>query len=403
MTELNEQARLRQILEFCLDKDLERILLTNPVDASTFSKTKIRPLLLKGELIFQAEEQRGKQAFHKNLNIDEAILYVENCLAHDFRQGEITSAKGKGTVLVSKKGKMTVKFKQQARIITQKTLEHNRKKQYLLPEGTPVPFLVDLGVMTKEGQIVHSRYDKYRQINRFLEFIEDILPQLDKHKENVIIDFGCGKSYLTFAMYYYLKELKGYPVRIIGLDLKEEVIRHCSELSIRYGYDKLSFTCGDIASYDGVDHVDMVVTLHACDLATDYAPEKAVGWDAKVILSVPCCQHELNKQIKNPLLQPVLEYGLIKERMAALYTDAIRAQILEYTGYNTQILEFIDMEHTPKNILLRAVSRKKNEISPAEEEKRQKAGEQVKELIRFLHADPAIVRLLAPELDPSAK
>lgn len=403
MTELNEQARLRQILGFCLDKDLERILLTNPVDASTFSKTKIRPLLLKGELIFQAEEQRGKQAFHKNLNIDEAILYVENCLAHDFRQGEITSAKGKGTVLVSKKGKMTVKFKQQARIITQKTLEHNRKKQYLLPEGTPVPFLVDLGVMTKEGQIVHSRYDKYRQINRFLEFIEDILPQLDKHKENVIIDFGCGKSYLTFAMYYYLKELKGYPVRIIGLDLKEEVIRHCSELSIRYGYDKLSFTCGDIASYDGVDHVDMVVTLHACDLATDYALEKAVGWDAKVILSVPCCQHELNKQIKNPLLQPVLEYGLIKERMAALYTDAIRAQILEYTGYNTQILEFIDMEHTPKNILLRAVSRKKNEISPAEEEKRQKAGEQVKELIRFLHADPAIVRLLAPELDPSAK
>ena len=403
MTKLNEQARLRRILEFCLDKDLERILLTNPVDASTFSKTKIRPLLLKGELIFQAEEQRGKQAFHKNLNIDEAILYVENCLAHDFRQGEITSAKGKGTVLVSKKGKMTVKFKQQARIITQKTLEHNRKKQYLLPEGTPVPFLVDLGVMTKEGQIVHSRYDKYRQINRFLEFIEDILPQLDKHKENVIIDFGCGKSYLTFAMYYYLKELKGYPVRIIGLDLKEEVIRHCSELSIRYGYDKLSFTCGDIASYEGVDHVDMVVTLHACDLATDYALEKAVGWDAKVILSVPCCQHELNKQIKNPLLQPVLEYGLIKERMAALYTDAIRAQILEYTGYNTQILEFIDMEHTPKNILLRAVSRKKNEISPAEEEKRQKAGEQVKELIRFLHADPAIVRLLAPELDPSAK
>ena len=302
MTEFNEQARLRQILEFCLDKDLERILLTNPVDASTFSKTKIRPLLLKGELIFQAEEQRGKQAFHKNLNIDEAILYVENCLAHDFRQGEITSAKGKGTVLVSKKGKMTVKFKQQARIITQKTLEHNRKKQYLLPEGTPVPFLVDLGVMTKEGQIVHSRYDKYRQINRFLEFIEDILPQLDKHKENVIIDFGCGKSYLTFAMYYYLKELKGYPVRIIGLDLKEEVIRHCSELSIRYGYDKLSFTCGDIASYEGVDHVDMVVTLHACDLATDYALEKAVGWDAKVILSVPCCQHELNKQIKNPLL-----------------------------------------------------------------------------------------------------
>ena len=403
MTEISEQARLRQILEFCLDKDLERILLSNPADADAFSKSKLRPLLLKGEVIFQAEEQRGKQAFHKNLTKEEAILYVENCLSRDFRQAEITSANGKATVLVSKKGKMTVKFKKQARIITQKVLEHNRKKQYLLPEGTPVPFLVDLGVMTKEGGIVHSRYDKYRQINRFLEFIEDILPQLDKHKENIIIDFGCGKSYLTFAMYYYLKELKGYPVRIIGLDLKEEVIRHCGELAIRYGYDRLSFTCGDIASYEGVDHVDMVVTLHACDLATDYALEKAVGWGAKVILSVPCCQHELNKQIQNPVLQPVLEYGLIKERMAALYTDAIRAQILEYRGYNTQILEFIDMEHTPKNILLRAVFRKKKETDPAEEEKRKKAGEQIRELIRFLHADPAIVRLLAPELTVSGK
>ena len=403
MTEISEQARLRQILEFCLDKDLERILLSNPADADAFSKSKLRPLLLKGEVIFQAEEQRGKQAFHKNLTKEEAILYVENCLSRDFRQAEITSANGKATVLVSKKGKMTVKFKKQARIITQKALEHNRKKQYLLPEGTPVPFLVDLGVMTKEGEIVHSRYDKYRQINLFLEFIEDILPQLDKKKENVIIDFGCGKSYLTFAMYYYLKELKGYPVRIIGLDLKEEVIRHCGELAVRYGYDRLSFTCGDIASYEGVDHVDMVVTLHACDLATDYALEKAVGWGAKVILSVPCCQHELNKQIQNPVLQPVLEYGLIKERMAALYTDAIRAQILEYRGYNTQILEFIDMEHTPKNILLRAVFRKKKETDPAEEEKRKKAGEQIRELIRFLHADPAIVRLLAPELTVSGK
>ena len=251
----------------------------------------------------------------------------------------------------------------------------------LLAEFSLVFCVVDLRVA--------SRYDKYRQINRFLEFIEDILPQLDKHKENVIIDFGCGKSYLTFAMYYYLKELKGYPVRIIGLDLKEEVIRHCSELSIRYGYDKLSFTCGDIASYEGVDHVDMVVTLHACDLATDYALEKAVGWDAKVILSVPCCQHELNKQIKNPVLQPVLEYGLIKERMAALYTDAIRAQMLEYTGYNTQILEFIDMEHTPKNLLIRAVK----QGGP------RKDREELQAVLDFLHAEPTLYRLLMEQHD----
>ena len=355
MTEISEQARLRQVLEFCLDKDLERILLSNPADADAFSKSKLRPLLLKGEVIFQAEEQRGKQAFHKNLTKEEAILYVENCLSRDFRQAEITSANGKATVLVSKKGKMTVKFKKQARIITQKVLEHNRKKQYLLPEGTPVPVLVDLGVMTKDGEIVHSRYDKYRQINRFLEFIEDILPQLDKGRELTILDFGCGKSYLTFAMYYYLHELKSYDIRIIGLDLKKDVIRHCNELSEKYGYEKLKFLEGDIADYTGVDQVDMVVTLHACDTATDYALAKAVGWNAKVILSVPCCQHELNRQIENEVLAPVLKYGLIKERMAALVTDALRAEYLEREGYETQVLEFIDMEHTPKNILLRAV------------------------------------------------
>ena len=359
MTELNEQARLRQILEFCLDKDLERILLTNPVDASTFSKTKIRPLLLKGELIFQAEEQRGKQAFHKNLNIDEAILYVENCLAHDFRQGEITSAKGKGTVLVSKKGKMTVRKKQRSvsEDNVKVSLSHNRKKRYILEEGRPVPFLVDLGVQTKEGKVITSRYDKFRQINRFLEFIEDIWPLLPKDRPVHIIDFGCGKSYLTFAMYYYLHELKGLTLEVTGLDLKKDVIVHCNELAKKYHYEGLSFLHGDIADYTGTDSADMVVTLHACDTATDYALYKAMKWHAGVILSVPCCQHEVNKQIACEPLEGALKYGLIKERLSALFTDALRADLLEENGYDTQVLEFIDMEHTPKNILLRAVRR----------------------------------------------
>ena len=351
----NEHAQLREALEFCLEKDLERILLSNPSDTDHFSKSKIRPLLLKGNLIFQAEEQKGKQAFHKNLSRDEAVIYVENCLNGPFRQAEITCARGKATVLVSKKGKMTVKFKKQARMINQAALEHNRKKQYLLPEGTAVPFLVDLGVMTKEGTIVHSRYDKYRQINRFLEFIEDILPRLSREREVTILDFGCGKSYLTFAMYYYLRELKGYDVNIIGLDLKTDVIEKCNSLAIRYGYEKLHFYHGDIADYEGVSSVDMVVTLHACDTATDYALAKAVEWGAEVILSVPCCQHEVNKQIRNEMLEPVLRYGILKERMSALITDAVRANLLESKGYETQILEFIDMEHTPKNLLIRAV------------------------------------------------
>ena len=234
-------------------------------------------------------------------------------------------------------------------------LSHNRKKRYILEEGKPVEFLIDLGVMTSEGKIVHSRYDKFRQINRFLEFIEDILPKLTRDREVTILDFGCGKSYLTFAMYYYLHELQQYDVRIVGLDLKEDVIEKCSVLAKKYGYEKLTFCQGDIASYEGVDRVDMVVTLHACDTATDYALAKAVAWGASVILSVPYCQHELNRQIHNEVLAPVFSYGVLKERIAALMTDGLRAQMLEQAGYDTQILEFIDMEHTPKNLLIRAV------------------------------------------------
>ena len=266
-------------------------------------------------------------------------------------------------------------------------LSHNRKKRYILEEGIPVPFLVELGVQTKDGAIVHAKYDKFRQINRFLEFIEDVLPKLDKEKETRIIDFGCGKSYLTFAMYYYLKILKGYPVRITGLDLKTDVIEHCSRLAKKFGYDSLEFLHGDIASYEGTDEVDMVVTLHACDTATDYALEKAVRWNAKVILSVPCCQHEVNKQMKSELFAPVFHYGIIKERMAALYTDALRAEVLEAMGYRVQILEFIDMEHTPKNLLIRAVK----------QGKRKENREAIEAILKEIHTEPTLYRLLMEE------
>ena len=392
-----ECKEIKQALELFLNESLERVLMSNPADSGKISRSRIRPLLMKGRLVFQAEEQAGKQAFHRNLDKDEAADYVTGLLEGSFRQAEITSGLGKALILVSKKGKVTVKVKRYPESVriqpagepgSPGSLSHNRKKHYILEEGIPVPFLVDLGVMTKEGRVVNSRYDKYRQINRFLEFIEDILPNLDQDRESTIIDFGCGKSYLTFAMYYYLKELKGYPVRIVGLDLKEDVIEHCSRLGRQYGYEGLSFCHGDIASFEGVEKVDMVVTLHACDLATDYALEKAVNWGARVILSVPCCQHELNGQMENSLLRPVLQYGLIKERMAALYTDAIRAQVLEYRGYRTQILEFIDMEHTPKNILIRAVRQGRKRDN----------GLQIRELAEFLHVKPTVVELLAPEL-----
>lgn len=345
---------LRELLQDNLNIEFITATLSNPRRKDGPVKIKVRPLLQKEHLVFQLELFQNNQAFHRNADSQEACELI---LGHmeNMRQMQMETQKYQYTVLVSKKGKVTIKKKAQKCERKDVDMSHNRKKHYVLEEGIPVPFLQDLGVMTQEGKVVHSRFDKFWQINRFLEFIEDILPELDKGRELTILDFGCGKSYLTFAMYYYLHELKHYDIRIIGLDLKKDVIRHCNELSRKYGYEKLVFLEGNIADYTGVDKVDMVVTLHACDTATDFALAKAIGWDAKVILSVPCCQHELNRQIKNEVLEPVFKYGLIKERMAALVTDALRAEYLEREGYDAQILEFIDMEHTPKNILIRAV------------------------------------------------
>ena len=356
---------IREILEKSLNIEFLGATISNPKEKNGVTKVKVRPILKQDTLLIQCEEHKNNQAFHKNYEPDQAIRVVSEYM-EQFKQMQMETKEFKYTVLVSKKGKVTVQKKRQAGEVKKVDLSHNRSKQYILQEGTPVPFLQDLGVMTAEGKIVRSKFDKFRQINRFLEFIEDILPQLNKEKEISILDFGCGKSYLTFAMYYYLHELKGYDVRIIGLDLKTDVIKHCNELSEKYGYKKLRFLEGNIADYTGADEVDMVVTLHACDTATDFALDKAVGWNAKVILSVPCCQHELNGQIQNDLLAPIFKYGLIKERMAALITDAMRAEYLQGCGYDVQILEFIDMEHTPKNILIRAVkSGKKRDNSKA--------------------------------------
>lgn len=374
---------LRKLLVECLNIDFLNATISNPKSKEGITKIKVRPLLKKDNLIFQCELFKNNQAFHENYDAEkacEAILsYME-----DFKQMQLETKKVKATVLVSKKGKVTIQKKKQNDCCKEVDLSHNRAKKYILEEGIKVPFLQDLGVMTEDGKIVRTKFDKFRQINRFLEFIEDILPQLDKSKEVTILDFGCGKSYLTFAMYYYLHELKQYDVRIIGLDLKTDVIRHCNKLSEKYGYEKLKFLEGNIADYTGVDEVDMVVTLHACNTATDFALDKAVGWNAKVILSVPCCQHEFNAQMKNDLLEPVFKYGLIKERMAALFTDALRAEYLESVGYDAQILEFIDMEHTPKNILIRAVKTGKKKQNQ----------DKIMKIEEFLQVDPTLGKLL---------
>ena len=348
------------------------------------SKVKIRPILLRDKLTYQASETVGAQVLHRNYERGELIACIGEWMEERYMQLQWEGQSQDGLILVSKKGKVTMKTKRHPARREEVSLEHNRQKKYILPEGTAVPFLVDLGVMNPKGKIIAAKYDKFRQINRFLEFIEDILPRLPKDREITILDFGCGKSYLTFAMYYYLKVLNHYDLRIIGLDLKEEVIARCNELAGKYGYEKLNFYPGDIASFEGVDQVDMVVTLHACDTATDYALEKAVRWGAKVILSVPCCQHELNGQISSEMLEPVLSYGILKERLAALVTDGLRAKLLEGAGYETQILEFIDMEHTPKNLLIRAVyTGRKKDLS------------QTERCMKELHVEPSLERLLA--------
>lgn len=349
-----------QLLNNYINERLHRIIISNAQDSEGPSKARIRPVMMKGHLKYQCTETHGPKEIHKNYEKEEIVAYILAQMECHFRQLQLESEEADASVLVSKKGKVTVKCKKKA-ADTEKNnmvdLEHNRRKKYILEADQPIPFLVDLGVMSQNGKIIHSKYDKFRQMNRYLEFIEDILPRLPKNREITIIDFGCGKSYLTFAMYYYLREQKSYDVKIIGLDLKTDVIRHCNELAEKYQFEKLHFYEGDIASYEGVDHVDMVVTLHACDTATDYALQKAVGWGAEVILSVPCCQHEVNRQIKNDMLAPILKYGILKERMAALITDGLRGQMLEDMGYKVDILEFIDMEHTPKNLLIRGVKK----------------------------------------------
>ena len=389
---------VRKLFENVTNINLENIVISNSVDRKTILKVKIRPILMKNKLYFQASEFIGQKVIHKNYTREELLEHLPVWFDHIFRQAEIVTKKGRATVLISKKGKTTiikkpagVNFDTSGDLDYQlQKLVHNKKKNYILEEGAPIPFLVDLGVMNKDGMINKSKSDKFRQINRFLEFIEDILPYLERNREITILDFGCGKSYLTFALYYYLKIQKNYHIKVIGLDLKSDVIDHCNLLSEKYGYDQLKFLVGDIASYTGTDKVDMVVSLHACDTATDYALFKAVSWKAKVILSVPCCQHELNRQLDNNKLKPVLKHGIIKERMAALITDAMRAEVLESKGYKVQLLEFIDMEHTPKNILIRAVKKEQKCFEGKE-------SEELKECMELLGVNPCLYRLFQEE------
>lgn len=411
----SQWEQLREKLNQYINVDLKEIIISNARNKENITKIKVRPVMLKNDLVYQVSSFKGKQVFHENVEAEVLADKCEKWLKNDFRQMEVHHKQGTLICLTNKKGTLTVKEKKtvnvqpskqgkaenvrnyaqsgEEKMFTEERLQelsHNRKKKYILEENIPVGFLIDLGVQTPQGKIIHSAYDKFRQINRFLEFVEDVLPALEEREVIRILDFGCGKSYLTFAIYHYLHELKKKDVQIIGLDLKEDVIAHCNKLKDKYGYTNLQFLTGDIKDYTGQDEVDMVVTLHACDVATDYALYKALKWNARVILSVPCCHHEVNRQISGEELAPMLKYGIVKDRMAALATDSLRALLLEKEGYDTQLLEFIDMTHTPKNILIRAVKRTKM-ISVA---KQKELAKQEEDFTKFLGIHTTLQKLL---------
>lgn len=374
---------------------IERIFANRPsktVISKPFAKSNIyiRIVIENKVDYYQCSRYTDKQVFHENIAMNDIVDFCENLMTKEYRQLNSWSNGFEYMLMISKKGKPLYKRKH-SEIIVKSNDQHNRQKKYIISEGTDVPPLVDMGIFTKEGKIVNSMYDKFRQINRFIEIIDDAVRSFEKDTIN-IIDFGCGKSYLTFVVYHYFTEIKKRNVNIVGLDLKKDVIEKCNKSAQKYGYKNLSFKLGDINGYKSDTDVDIVITLHACDTATDFALFNAINWNTKMIFSVPCCQHELNSQIKAENFSIFTDYGIIQERFSALTTDAIRGNLLEYCGYKTQLLEFIDFAHTPKNILIRAI--KTNGIS---ETRKKKCLEQVNSVMSEFNLSPTLYNLLKSE------
>ena len=375
------KSKLQQITQ----QEIYKVIVSKPSDkAAKYRKIEIE----KKSSGYQAAAYTQKQVFHEKVEPDGLLDYLSGRVGSEFLQLNAWDGNSEYMLLISKKGKVTYRCKKQAEGAAKVQESHNRKKKYLLEEGTVIPPLVDMGVFTADGKVVRTMYDKFRQINRFLEIIEDGVRDYPYDHLN-IIDFGCGKSYLTFIMYYYFTEIRHMKVQMLGLDLKKDVIEKCNRAAEKYGYDNLRFELGDINGFQTPFDVDMVVTLHACDTATDFALYNAITWNAKMIFSVPCCQHEVNKQIQSEDYSLLTRYGIIKERFSALTTDAIRANLLECCGYKTQLLEFIDFEHTPKNILIRAVRRP---VLPSSAKKKYLA--EVENMCREFHLEPTLYTLL---------
>lgn len=377
---------MKEIIQNIVQETIHKIIISDPKQKNTeYYKIIIRPVLIKGKQYYQVESFTKTQAFHLNVSeedIESAILER----VEFYKQIEAETSKHKYQVRVSKKGKLFVSKKEIESSINIE--QHNRQKNYLL-EGIQIPILQDLGIISSEGKVIQKKYDKYKQINRFIEMVEDTLKEKD-YQEMTIIDFGCGKSYLTFVLYHYLHEMKQINAKIIGLDLKEKVIEECNQLAEKYHYDQLSFLAMDIKDYQATDKIDMVITLHACDTATDYALYHAIQWNTDIILSVPCCQHEVNQQINPNTFTIITEYGLIQERMSALLTDALRANLLGLMDYQVQVLEFIDSQHSPKNILLRAVKKERRD--------KERLKKQVEDSLHEFQIEPTLYQLLKEKI-----
>ena len=386
---MNQTIRL---LEELFESDtFIRLVLGNARRKSLpYQKVVVRPVPLNGKISYQFEYQYEKKAIHENTDQVQCLLLIQQLLNDDFKQINIFGTEADYQVLAARPDRPKIIKKPPTQ--RKAAPEHNRTKQYLIPNGEPCDFLIRLGVMGEDGQVFQKHYAKFRQINRFLEIVSDVTDNLLKKEKAEsgqsvplrIIDFGCGKAYLTFALYYYLKVLEKKEVSITGLDLKEDVIAFCNKVAQDLHYDTLLFQMGDIADYQEAQGADMVVTLHACDTATDYALIKAVGWNASVILSVPCCQHELFPQIKNQLNHPILKHGILKERFSAILTDGLRALKLEEQGYNVDLIEFTSLEHTSKNIMIRAVKTGK---------KRTAAQNEFEQLKQYWNVNPTIDQL----------
>ena len=378
---------LKRTLEEVFKSEIIKIVISNKVKKDEkYNKIAINLKENNKNKFYQIEKFTDKQVFHENIKINEISDKVGELIFGNYKQMTAWSNNEIFDLKISKKGKIFLgkKKNDNSKIVAK---GHNKEKNYILKEGMIIEPLIDLGVFTKEGKVVNSKYDKYKQINRFIEIIDDEIKKND-YKELTILDFGCGKSYLTFVLYYYFVKIKNINVKMIGLDLKEDVIKKCNDIAKRYNYENLHFELGDINGFKYNNKVDMVITLHACDTATDYALYNAIKWNSKMIFSVPCCQHEFNSQMKANELSILTKYGIVQERVAALMTDSVRANLLECVGYKTQLLEFIDIAHSPKNRLIRA---SKNNIS---KEKKEKSLNEVNNLIRTFNFNPTLYNLL---------